>query len=32
MGGRYYLNDAIESNGYLVHEDGKFIPKEVSKN
>lgn len=32
MGGRYYLNDAIESRGYLVHENGKFIPKEVSND
>jgi hypothetical protein len=31
MGGRYYLNDAIESNGYLIHENGIFIPKEVEK-
>jgi hypothetical protein len=30
MGGRYYLNDAIETNGYLVHQDGKFIPKELA--
>jgi hypothetical protein len=31
MGGRYYLNDAIESNGYLVHENGSFSPKEIEK-
>jgi hypothetical protein len=32
MGGRYYLNDAIASNGYLVFEDGFFVPKEISKD
>jgi hypothetical protein len=31
MGGRYYLNDAIESKGYLVVEDGFFVPKEIEK-
>jgi hypothetical protein len=31
MGGRYYLNDAIESNGYLVVENGFFVPKEIEK-
>jgi len=29
MGNRYYLNDAIETNGYLIHESGEFVPKEV---
>jgi len=29
MGNRYYLNDAIETNGYLVFEDGFFVPKEI---
>ena len=32
MGGRYYLNDAIETNGYLVYQDGNFTPKEVLKD
>ena len=32
MGGRYYLNDAIESRGYLVFEHGEFIPKQVDND
>jgi hypothetical protein len=28
-GGRYYLNDAIDSWGYLTHEGGTFTPKEI---
>jgi predicted MPP superfamily phosphohydrolase len=29
MGGKYYLNDAIASNGYLTVENNKFKPKEI---
>jgi hypothetical protein len=32
MGNRYFLNDAIETRGYLIHESGEFIPKEVNND
>jgi len=32
MGNRYFLNDAIETRGYLIHENGEFIPKEVNND
>jgi hypothetical protein len=32
MGNRYFLNDAIESRGYLVHDCGEFVPKEVNND
>ena len=29
MGGRYYLNDAIETRGYLVYENDTFKPNQI---
>jgi hypothetical protein len=30
MGGKYYMIDALASNGYLVYDNNKFIPKALA--